>query len=101
MEALEANYIYRMNCLGEPQLGKYGLYPTVSTRGQYSAVRSLQNFIVYADGKNDLIAMSDLIGVPVATLVEIAGKKIQAGNCIRNIVFNHVRHYDRRFLFEF
>jgi aminopeptidase-like protein len=32
------------------------------------------NFIAYADGTNDLIAISDMIDVPVEELVEIADK---------------------------
>jgi len=39
----------------------------------------MMNFIAYADGQNDLIAISDRIGVPVAELITIAKKLAEAG----------------------
>jgi len=72
LETLEGNYIYKTKCLGEPQLGKRGLYPTVSRKGQYDEVTSMMNFIAYADGANDLIAISDIIDVPVEQLMIMA-----------------------------
>lgn len=74
IEALENNKKYQILCLGEPQLGKRGLYPTISQKGSYDEVTSMVNFIAYADGKNDLIDISDIIGVPVRELVQIAAK---------------------------
>ncbi len=75
--ALENNYHYRMLCKGEPQLGKRGLYPTISQKGSYDAVMSLKNFIAYADGKNDLVDISDIIGVPVEELIPIKNKLVE------------------------
>lgn len=74
IDALENNFHYRMICKGEPQLGKRGLYPTVSQKGSYDAIMSLKNFIAYADGKNDLIDISNIIGVPVEELIAIKEK---------------------------
>lgn len=69
--ALEYNQYYKVNCLGEPQLGKRGLYPTVSQKGTYGEVRLLTNFVAYADGKNDLIKIADIIGCSVNDLIGI------------------------------
>ena len=63
--ALEYNEKYRVTCYCEPQLGKRGLYPTISHKGQYDEVYKLTNMIAYADGTNDLIDISNRIGVPV------------------------------------
>ncbi len=48
-----------MNCgcpksevLCEPQLGKRGLYPTLSTKGADTQVRLMMNFISYCDGEH-------------------------------------------------
>lgn len=76
--ALEYNQKYRIKVLCEPQLGKRGLYPTVSKKGSYAAVEAMTNFIAYADGKNDLVGISDIIGVPCEKLVEVVGKLKEA-----------------------
>ncbi|MDR0964073.1 MAG: DUF4910 domain-containing protein [Clostridium sp.] len=72
VDALEANAIYRNTMPCEPQLGKRGLYPTVSMKGQYNEVRNMTNFLAYADGTSDLFDISEQIGTPVATLAPIA-----------------------------
>ena len=70
----EHNGKYRIKVLCEPQLGKRNLYPTVSKKGSYDGIRSLTNFIAYADGTNDLIDISNRIGVSVKELIEIKDK---------------------------
>ncbi len=77
--ALEYNKYYRTNCLCEPQLGKRGLYPAVSRKGIYHEVKKLTNLIAYADGKNDLIDISNRIGVPVCELTENLEKLLENG----------------------
>lgn len=72
--AIEYNAFYRIKCLCEPQLGKRGLYPTVSQKGSYYGIRSLVDFIAYADGKHDLLEISETIGVPVKELIPIIEK---------------------------
>ena len=79
LEALEHNYKYKVQCLCEPQLGKRGLYPTVSQKGSYDDIKAMTDFIAYADGTNDLIAISDIIGVPVRELLPIISKLEAAG----------------------
>ena len=71
IEALEYNHKYKIQCLGEPQLGKRGLYPTVSQKGQHDLVAALTDFIAYADGTNDLIDISNMIGVPTKDIIPI------------------------------
>lgn len=76
INTLENNYYYRMKCKCEPQLGKRGLYPTISQKGTYNEVAALCDFIAYADGKNDLIGISDIIGIPTTDLIAIKDKLI-------------------------
>ncbi|MBD5522970.1 MAG: DUF4910 domain-containing protein [Lachnospiraceae bacterium] len=68
---LECNRHYRINCLCEPQLGRRGLYPAVSKKGIYDEVRKLQDFILYADGRNDLIDISNIIEYPAGKLIDM------------------------------
>ena len=72
--SLENNYSYKINVLCEPQLGKRGLYPTTSQKGTYDAVKVMIDFIAYADGSNDLIDISNIIGVPVNELLTVIEK---------------------------
>ena len=72
--ALEYNEKYKMSVLCEPQLGKRGLYPTISQKGSYDAIESMMNFMAYADGNNDLIDISNWIGTPIKELVCIVEK---------------------------
>ena len=77
INALEYNRHYQMTCPCEPQLGKRGLYPTISQKGTYAAFRAMQHFTAYADGRNDLIAISEIIGTPVEQLIPIVGKLME------------------------
>lgn len=74
IDALEHNRYYQMTVPCEPQLGKRGLYPTISQKGTYEAFRAMQHFTAYADGRNDLIGISELIGTPVDQLIPIVAK---------------------------
>lgn len=74
IDALELNNKYKMKVLCEPQLGKRGLYPTISQKGSYDEIEAMTNFIAYADGKNDLLDISNTINVSVRELMKIIGK---------------------------
>ena len=50
---------YKIMC--EPQMGKRGLYPTLSNRNENKLTRSYMNFLQYADGTNSLEKISNLI----------------------------------------
>lgn len=76
---LEHNYRYGATCLGEPQLGRRGLYPTVSKKKSYDEVKPMMHLLAYADGKLDLIALSDRLKRPAAVLIPIVDKLLGAG----------------------
>jgi aminopeptidase-like protein len=79
LEALEGNVRYRIDCLGEPCLGKRGLYPTLSKKGSADEAKVMMDFIAYADGTNDLIGIAEIIGVPVWDLFPVAARLKEAG----------------------
>ena len=74
INSMEYNYNYQVTVFCEPQLGKRGLYPTISQKGYYDAVMTMTNFITYADGKNDLFDISNIIGFPPYELFHIIDK---------------------------
>jgi aminopeptidase-like protein len=72
IEVLENNFYYKVTVLGEPQLGKRGLYPTVSSpTTNYSEVFLYRNILAYADGKNDLIDIANILKVDAVSLIPI------------------------------
>lgn len=77
--ALERNARYRVTCLGEPQLGRRGLYPTVSAKHSTDTVRTLLNLIAYADGANDLLDIANRIEVPVWELYPLIDQLAPVG----------------------
>lgn len=85
LELLERNRVYRTACLGEPQLGRRGLYPSLGTKESHLAVGAMLDLLAYADGTHDLIAISDTIHVPVRRLYALvdtlagAGLLVEAG----------------------
>ena len=78
IEALEHNRKYRIKTLGEPQLGKRGLVPTMSSKETYQQTLALKDLIAYADGSNDLVDISNIIGHPVEVLIPLAEKLVEA-----------------------
>ena len=65
--------------LAEPQLGKRGLYPEISTKESTDAVRSMMDLLTYSDGSIDLIDISEKIGVPIWELYEIVNSLVAHG----------------------
>lgn len=76
---LEGNRRYRATTLGEPQLGKRGLYPAESTKDTASQVADLTHLLAYADGEHDLLAIAELSNRPLRTLVPLADSLSEAG----------------------
>jgi len=74
---LEANAIFRTTCLGEPQLGRRGLYPTLSQRDSGMQVQTMMNILAYADGQCDLVSLAERIGVPAETCIPIIERLLQ------------------------
>ncbi len=55
----------------EPQMGKRGLYPTLSTKNQKKLTRNYMNFLQYADGTNSLEKISNLIKLDLKSVKKI------------------------------
>ena len=73
IDVLENNFYYKVTVLGEPQLGKRGLYPDACTPDtNYNLAFLYRNFLAYADGKNDLIDIANILQISANELIDIA-----------------------------
>jgi len=79
LEVLEANAIYRAVAPCEPQLGKRGLYPTLSTKESGEQVRTMMDLLAYADGEADLVSIAERIGADALECARIAERLASAG----------------------
>lgn len=76
IEILEKNAYYRITVLCEPQLGKRGLYSDISRKGTYDGIMVQRDVIAYSDGTNNLLDLSEIIGVPVSEIVDIVDRLV-------------------------
>lgn len=74
IECLERNTTHKMTVKCEPQLGKRGLYPTMSTKDTRSIVENMMNYLAYADGTLTTIEIAEKIDVPMWELNETIDK---------------------------
>jgi aminopeptidase-like protein len=63
---IENNMTPKITVLGEPQLGKRGLYPNLSIKDsvKYVDARTMMNLISYCDGENTLLEIANIINKP-------------------------------------
>ena len=79
IKLIEYNRKYRVTTLCEPQLGKRGLVPTMSSKETYQETLALKDLLAYADGKNDLVGISDIIGQPADVLISLVDRLLDCG----------------------
>lgn len=79
LDFLERNRVYRATCLGEPQLGPRGLYPRFGTKESHDQVKDILDTLAYADGTRDLVALSEVTGVPASRLAPILDRLVTEG----------------------
>jgi aminopeptidase-like protein len=79
IEIIEQNCYLKTAVLCEPQLGKRGLYPTLSTKESVGQVRAMMNLISYCDGSRTLLEIANLIEEPFWDLMLIVEKLASLG----------------------
>jgi len=77
IEAIERNRKYCITVLGEPQMGKRGLYPTLSTKKPVEQVRLTMNLLSLCDGKNTLLKIAETLDTPIWNLYELVDKLVE------------------------
>ena len=81
-----AGYITKI--FGEPQLGKRGLYPTLSTKNQDQDISLMMNVISFCDGKHSVLDIALLLNKEfnevseMARVMEEHGILLNSGNSL-------------------
>lgn len=70
---------YKVTCLCEPQLGKRGLVPTMSSKETYQETLAMKDVLAYADGTNDVEELAKIIGQPVEVVLKVVDQLLNAG----------------------
>lgn len=71
---IERSEKLKVSVLCEPQLGKRGLYPTLSTKKSGKEARLMMNLISYCDGDHTLLDIAEKINLPSWELYELIEK---------------------------
>ena len=79
IEIIEKNVFLKSTVLGEPQLGKRGLYPSISMKGSDNEVRRMMNLISYCDGLKSLLEIALIIDEPFWELIPIVERLVEYG----------------------
>ena len=58
----------------EPQMGKRGLYPTISTKNSNDEVTLMMNLISLCDGNNSLLDIAERLNVAIWDLYDVVSK---------------------------
>jgi aminopeptidase-like protein len=77
IECFEHNYYPKTTVYCEPQLGKRGLYPTLSTKETAAQVRDMMNLIAYSDGMLSLVEICQKIEAPLWKVYPILEKLVK------------------------
>lgn len=65
IECIEMDEVLRNTQPCEPQLGKRGLYPTLSTKESGRQVQAMMDLLTYCDGSESLLSVAERIGQPL------------------------------------
>lgn len=77
LEAIEMNCFPKVNILCEPQLGKRGLYPTLSTKTSGIEVSLMMDLITWSDGTKSLLEIAEICNVPIWELYPILKRLLE------------------------
>jgi len=71
IQAIEYNGFPMVNVNCEPQLGKRGLYPTLSTKDVHAEVSLMMDLITWSDGTKSLLEIAEICEIPIWSLYPI------------------------------
>ena len=76
VSVLELNLVPTIQTFGEPNLGRRGLYPTVSTKETLQKVKTLRDVISMCDGTLSVLEIADLVGADFSTVFQLIRKLV-------------------------
>lgn len=71
IELIERNKKYKLKFLGEPQMSKRDLYPTISTKKIDKQIKLMMDFISMCDGKTSILEIANKLNVPAWDLYNL------------------------------
>ena len=74
---LEAAQYYRSTVLGEPQLGRRGLYHTMHARTVSNEILLRTNVLAYADGQHSVADMAEMFDAPIEDVQAIVDELVE------------------------
>ncbi|MBF0159422.1 MAG: DUF4910 domain-containing protein [Magnetococcales bacterium] len=77
LDALEHNHVLQTTTIGEPQLGRRGLRPTLSTGPIDSFYRNVSHLLAFADGRTDLLQIADTLQQPLWSLEPLVDRLLE------------------------
>jgi aminopeptidase-like protein len=77
LQVLENNIRVSATVPCEPQLGRRGLYPTLSEKGSADLTRRMMDLLAYADGQRTLLEIAEKIASPMWELVPIVEQLLE------------------------
>ncbi|MGE0558426.1 MAG: DUF4910 domain-containing protein [Burkholderiales bacterium] len=74
IQTIESNCTPKTRVLGEPMMSKRGLRATTGKLGSANNTKSMMNLLAYSDGRNSMLDIANIIGIPAWELQLIAEK---------------------------
>ena len=84
LELIERNKKYKVTVLGEPQMSKRGLYPTLSKKESRKKIRIMMDLISLCDGKNSLLEIANQLDLPAWDIYDLVDMLEQKQLIIQN-----------------
>ena len=74
----EEGRVFKVICLCEPQLGKRGLVPTMSSKETYQETLAMKDVLAYADGTHDIYELARVIEQPQEVVLKVVNQLLDA-----------------------
>ena len=77
----DENIAYKTTTIGEPQLGRHNLYPTLQKKEMASSVEEILNILSFCDGNNSAVRVANKTKTSIYQCINSL-KKLKAARVI-------------------